>query len=66
MLGHAITTELQQLAARDRIADLAAVFSAPRVKDSTRDVDVRAGRSGEEAPCTGSLGRPVWGQTREV
>ncbi len=40
MLGHAITTELQLLAARERAADLAGVFPS-RVPDSTRDEVVR-------------------------
>ena len=57
MLGHAITTELQLLAARDRVADLAAAFSASRVEDSTREHVGRTVRAGEEAPCPGSLGR---------
>jgi hypothetical protein len=59
MLGHAITTELQQLAARERIADLAAAFPVSRVEDSTRDVEGRTDRAGEEAPCPGSLRRPA-------
>ena len=43
MLGHAITTELQLLAAREHAADLAGVFASRR-SDSTRDEVVRSRR----------------------
>jgi hypothetical protein len=48
MLGNAITTELQLLAVRDRLTDLAAAYDPPRVPDSTR----------ADAP-TGEAGRPA-------
>jgi hypothetical protein len=37
MLGNAISTELQLLAARDRVTDLAATFRPSRVPDSARE-----------------------------
>ncbi len=66
MLGHAITTELQLLAAREHAADLAGVF-ASRGSDSTRDEVVRSGGARPEpgttpSPCLPTLAgeRNVW------
>ena len=65
MLGHAITTELQLLAARDREADLAASFGASRATDSAREDDDRTasaalaagnGRVADGVPCPGANG----------
>jgi hypothetical protein len=65
MLGHAITTELQLLTARDRKADLAASFGSSRVTGSTREDDnrtaspappARNGRGAEGVPRPSSNG----------
>ena len=53
MLGHAITTELQLLAARARAADLAGAFPKSRVEDSARD-DLHSGGVRPNRPGTTS------------
>jgi hypothetical protein len=39
ILGYAITTELQQIVAKERIADLAASYRASQIPRSSRDDD---------------------------
>jgi hypothetical protein len=61
MLGNAITTELQLLAAKDRVADLAAAFRPSRTTGSVRDGDAPTDLEAGLPSCLehGSLGRPA-------
>ena len=61
MLGHAITTELQLLAAREHADDLAASFGPSRVTDSTRGDDDRTASAALQAQCAeqGKRTRPA-------
>jgi hypothetical protein len=61
MLGNAITTELQLLAVKDRLTDLAAAYRPSRVPDSTREGDAGTDSEAELPDCLdhGSLGRPA-------
>jgi hypothetical protein len=60
MLGHAITTELQLLAARDRAEELGASFRPSRVPDSARDGGTGTRHEAElpARPEREPLGRP--------
>jgi hypothetical protein len=60
MLSYAITTELQLLVAKERIADLAASYGASRAVGSARDDDesVHALTPEKQAACAGSVRRP--------
>lgn len=62
MLGHAITTELQLLAARDREADLAASFGTLRATDSAREGDDRTASAAvrqQDEECSKRARRPA-------
>jgi hypothetical protein len=61
MLGNAITTELQLLAARDRLTDLAAAFDASREPRTAREPRPRTGDEAELPACLEHepLGRPA-------
>lgn len=61
MLGNAITTELQLLAARERANDLALSFGRRRAVLDGRDSTRRGEQPAEREPCSPApaIGRPA-------